>query len=299
MARPVRVALLVLSLAFVPGCAEPALQGPQVLGGVEIPVDVLERGRDGYLRYCVTCHGEQGDGRGIAATSAWPPPRDFRDARFKFAGIEDRGLPDDAELARIIRHGLAGTGMKPWDVPEPALLPIIHYIKTFSPEGRGFRSERLEVKAPRIPPDPLAAAGDEARTRAIERGARLYHSYFECAQCHPSYVEPERFAAWDAEQRADAPYAPVPKWAPDYQSVLVPPDFLRHPMRSVRRDGAPGGGHRADDLYRVIAYGLQGPMPGYGHLGEEDVWAVAYYTKWLLDLAGTPGADELRERLAR
>jgi mono/diheme cytochrome c family protein len=54
--------------------------------------------------------------------------------------------------------------------------------------------------------------------------------------------------------------------------VLLPPDFLRHPMRFART---------TTDIYRIVAYGMQGPMPAYGHLGSEAVWAVAHYTEWL------------------
>jgi hypothetical protein len=77
--------------------------------------------------------------------------------------------------------------------------------------------------------------------------------------------------------------------------VLLPPDFLRHSMRSVRRDET--GGLRADDLFRVIAYGLQGPMPAHGNLGVPENWAVAHYVKHLLELRGTAAAAELRRSL--
>lgn len=285
-----RLLLLLVALVSLAACDEPRFTEPERLGGVEIAPEVLERGREAYLRYCIACHGERGDGRGPAAFGMWPPPRDFTEARFKFAGIRDRGLPHDRELERIVRFGLDGTGMKAWDLPDRELKAVVHYLKTFSPEGEGFRSERLEVKKPEIPPDPFQDA--EAREGALARGEKLYHSYFECAKCHPSYVEPERFEAWDANQRAEDPYAPVPKWSPNYETVLLPPDFLRHPMRSVRETER---GARAGDLYRVIAYGLQGPMPGYGHLGQEDVWAVAHYVKSLVDLRGT---EEGRARRA-
>jgi mono/diheme cytochrome c family protein len=277
--------LLLLSVAvtLAAACGDRVFRESQRLGGVEVDADTLERGRTLYRRYCVLCHGEEGDGRGVSAQSLWPRPRDFRTARFKYAGVENRGLPHDDELARIVRGGLAGTAMQPWDLTEAELLPILAYIKTFSPPGRGFRNQRLEVKKPSIPPDPFAGGGSSAAmvAAAIERGERLYHSYFECAKCHPSYVEPARFREWGASQRVGAAYAPAPKWAPEYDAVLLPPDFLRHPLRSVRRD--PNGGARGDDLYRVIAYGLQGPMPGYGHLGSQDVWAVVQYVKSLAD----------------
>ena len=56
-------------------------------------------------------------------------------------------LPIDEALFEIVSKGLHGTAMLPWgDVQEDALMDIIHYIKTFSPD-------------------------DESETRNIERHA--------------------------------------------------------------------------------------------------------------------------------
>ena len=37
----------------------------------------LENGKQKYTLYCVTCHGETGDGQGIVGKTLDPPPRDF------------------------------------------------------------------------------------------------------------------------------------------------------------------------------------------------------------------------------
>jgi mono/diheme cytochrome c family protein len=272
-------------------CGDPAFTGPETLGGVPVPAATLNRGHRVYERNCLVCHGERGDGRGPAARTMSPPPRDFRQATFKYAGIEDRGLPDDDELIRIVRSGLTGSAMPPWDLSEPELRAVVSYVKTFSFSGTGFRDARLEVKKPVIPPDPFAGE----TSAGIERGRKLFHSYFECAKCHPSYVPPSAFQEWEAEQRADGAYLPAPKWSAGHGEVLVPPDFLRHDMRSVRR-GADGAS--AEDLYRITAYGLQGPMPGYGHLGAADVWAVAHYVKSLADSRWTEAGRQLARDMA-
>jgi mono/diheme cytochrome c family protein len=252
----------------------------QELGGAVVPAAVLERGHEVYLRHCGPCHGEDGDGQGPAALGLTPPPRDFRAAVFKFAGVEDRGLPDDAELARVIQGGLAGTAMRPWQLPPTDVHAVIQRIKAFSPPGHGFRDPALTVRAPRLPADPVAP-GDLAA--AIADGERLYHAVFQCASCHPSYARPERLRAWGLAPRPHAEL-PLPRWSSTFASVLVPGDFLRHPMRSVAdRDPGPALDLEPRDLYRVIAYGLAGPMPGYGHLGERDVWNVVHYVKSLAD----------------
>jgi mono/diheme cytochrome c family protein len=243
-----------------------------------VDAETLNRGRRIYIRYCQTCHGEEGNGKGPSSWGQWPSPRNFQSAKFKFAGILDRGLPHDDQLVRVIRGGLRGTAMKPWDLPENQIRDVIQYIKTFSPPGRGFRDPDLEVYEPVIPDDPWSD-----RSAAIARGEELYHSIFQCSSCHPQFVSDEQFAKWkNTRPRAIDPLESVPKAAPGYGNVLLPPDFRVHPMRSVAESEA---GYAARDLYRVVAFGLQGPMPGYVHLGEKDVWAVAHYVKSIADQA--------------
>jgi mono/diheme cytochrome c family protein len=290
--------LLVAALAaatLLGGCrADPP---DQVLGGRRIDGSHLARGRRLYDRYCAICHGEAGDGRGPSAAFLWPPPRDFRSAQFKYAAGADGGLPTDGELARVVRQGLAGTAMQPWDLPDAELGAILDHIKSFSPPGRGFRDpERRPVPRPTIPPDPYTTGA--SRAAALSLGALAYHGTFQCSQCHPAYGTPSQLSAWGA-QRTALPLEPVPKWSATYRSVLLPPDFLRHPMRWVRATRTPSGrlDHDAGDLYRIIAHGMNGPMPGYGHLPPNQIWAVVHYTKRVADQQGTDEGRALRRKL--
>ena len=265
------------------------LSGEWVIDGF-IPEETLAAGKRVYLRNCQTCHGEKGDGNGPSGKFLSPRPRNFQKAKFKFAGVEDRGLPHDDELVRIITGGLEGSAMRAWDLPEKQVREVIQYIKTFSEPGKGFRSPKLTVKKPKLPNVP----GKERQAELIAKGAKLYHTYFECAKCHPSYVSPEKFREWETAQRVGFPYLPAPKWSPNYEAVLVPPNFLEHSLRSV---GETKNGHRVEDLYRIVAYGLQGPMPGYGHLGEDDVWAVALYVKSISDMKRTEEGAALLSKM--
>jgi mono/diheme cytochrome c family protein len=291
--------LLVAALAaafLLGGCGSD--EPDQVLGGRSIDGERLARGARLYQRYCAICHGDRGDGRGPSAAFLWPPPRDFRSAQFKFAPAAEGALPADDDLARVVRQGLAGTAMQPWDLPDAELGPILDHIKTFSPPGRGFRDpERRAAPLPPPPPDPYTTGA--SRAAALSLGALAYHGDFQCSQCHPAYGTPAQLAAWKAP-RPEVPLEPVPKWSATYRSVLLPPDFLRHPMRWVRRPRSPDGGHLdhdLGDLYRIIAYGMNGPMPGYGHLPPNQIWAVAHYTKWVADQQGTDQGRALRRKL--
>jgi mono/diheme cytochrome c family protein len=258
--RAIRLALLLL-------CAcEP--DGAIGLGGTVISTDRIAEGHRLYDRYCAACHGERGDGLGPASPLLWPPPRDFRTAAFKFAPAAGDDLPADEDIAEVVRRGLAGTAMLAWDLPEEELGRIVDAIKSFSPRGRGFRDRGRRQRRPPVPPDPFAPGDAAARAE----GERLYHAVFQCDQCHPAYASDADLAAWGARPRLVDPREPAPKWSATYRSVIVPPDFLRHPLRFARSTA---------DLYRIIAYGMGGPMPAYGHLGSDRVWAVAHYVEWL------------------
>jgi mono/diheme cytochrome c family protein len=288
-----RAAPVVFVLALAGACRDEPFSEPEVLGGEEVSAQLLNRGHDLYARYCVTCHGVRGDGKGPAAVGMRPAPRDFRTATFKFAGAADQTLPHDDELVRIVRDGLAGTAMRAWDLHEREIRSIVQYIKTFSPPEEGFRDPSREVSRPEIPPDPYEGREDAG----VAEGEQIFHTVLQCNQCHPSYVPRERFDAWEFPvPRPEGTYRPAPRYSSAYDAVLVPDDFLRHPFRSVRLDGA--GRLRGDDLYRVIAYGLQGPMPGFGHLDAETIWAVVYYVRFLAELRGTDAGEQLLRRMA-
>src|SRR5512135_2453234 len=100
-----------LVLVVLGGCDDERFTGPERLGGALVSADVLNRGRAVYRRYCVGCHGIQGDGQGPTAASMVPPPRDFRSGSFKWSCVTGGKLPVDADLLRTLRNGLKGTHM--------------------------------------------------------------------------------------------------------------------------------------------------------------------------------------------
>ena len=89
----------------------------------------LEQGKQPYSLYCVTCHGELGDGQGIVGKTLDPPPRDFTTGDFKFGGT-------DEEIFEIISNGAASKGgsplMAPWGavIPEEVRWSIVKYIRS-------------------------------------------------------------------------------------------------------------------------------------------------------------------------
>jgi hypothetical protein len=290
---------IALALAALAGCGtdNAPFHQPMKLAGHVVSADVLNRGRVAYMQYCRSCHGDKGDGKGPAAPGLRPPPRDFTKGSFKFAGVLDQKLPRDEDLVRIVRGGLHGTAMLGWDVPDRKLDEIIQYIKTLSDKWK----EDDAVGDPVVPaPDTW---GPKRDAEAVARGKTLYHGFAQCLGCHPAYATKQEI--YDAGKATlgsgttdfrEAMYLPDLKDS-EYGVKILPPDFLFNELRSINPDS------ELQDLYRILVAGVTGAaMPAWNPVSlpnkETDVWALVYYVRSLNRLKGSPGAEELRRKLA-
>jgi len=264
---------------------------PKDVGASRPPsVALVEQGRVAYRIYCIGCHGENGDGNSEAAKYFNPKPRNFVLAEYKFSSTRSGMLPTDDDLRRTIRNGLRGSAMPPFELlSENTVDGLIAYVKSFSPKWR----ERDPAKPIPFVDDPYL--GETDLSGAIARGEMLYHGFATCWNCHPSYVSPDKIneyrratGAGTYESFRDHLHEAVGK--DNTQGELIyPPDFLRDYVRA-------GMGVR--DLYRSIAAGITGTAmptwvdamhvaganPGDPPLVQpEDLWAVAYYVKSLIE----------------
>ncbi len=217
------------------------------------------RGRAVYQQYCRPCHGDKGDGKGFSSLGLRPPPRDFTQGLFKFGHTPIPRLPPDSELERIIKKGLNGTAMQPWDLSDQELHDVIQYIKTFSPLWRTEpQGEPIAVS-----PDPF---GEARAAEAVKHGDLVFHDR-GCAACHEHHElkVTEYCLHWHAPDDCDLYYKELP------------PDLRCDPLRTV----FPGS--ELVDVYRTVASGIGGAnMPTFkGSLSEEDLWGVAYYVRSL------------------
>ena len=80
--------------------ASPSLQGDDL-------------GKQLFARHCAACHGDRGDGKGIAATFLFPKPRDFRAGRFRLVSTTN-GVPTREDLQAVLLRGMPGSAMPPW-----------------------------------------------------------------------------------------------------------------------------------------------------------------------------------------
>jgi cytochrome c oxidase cbb3-type subunit 2 len=213
-------------------------------------IAAVARGKQVYGRRCAGCHGDKGDGKGVAPSSvlfAIAQPRDFTSGVFKFRLTPTGSVPLDSDLYRTITTGIRGTAMPPWfNLPEEDRWDVVHYIKTFSPDFRDFPPE-TPITIPR-PPKPSP--------EIIARGRQVFDE-MKCWECH------------GREGRGDGPKSDTLE---DDFGVRIPPaNFTEGVFKS---------GSRPEDIFRTFMTGLSGtPMPSFGDsfTSPDEGWALTYF----------------------
>lgn len=224
-------------------------------------------GKEVYDKWCGQCHGDTGDGQGIATPFLLPEPRDFTSGKYKFRSTLFGFLPTEADLERSIRDGLPGTGMPGFpELSDGEVTDVIHYLKTFSPDWQDPAAYAEPMELPEPPPF------------SAERAAEGEKVYFEigCARCHGD------------EGRGDGRSAPTLRddWG----------DFIR--AADLTMPWTFRGGATRADIFRTLTTGIYGtPMASFGDaLTEEQRWALV---DWMVERGGGEGASAPFSRLVR
>jgi len=95
-----------------------------------------ESGKHLYRRFCIGCHGPDGNGQGMNAQWIDPKPRDFTEATFKCRSTPTGTLPTDEDLYNAITRGFVTTNMPPWRPLNPQQrADLVAFINTLNAEG--------------------------------------------------------------------------------------------------------------------------------------------------------------------
>ncbi len=211
-----------------------------------------EAGRKVYNKFCVGCHGPNGDGQTEAAKFFKDKPPNFHTAVFRWKSTPEGCLPTDEDFMKILTWGLPQTPMPSFKLmPEVQKRAVIAYIKHFAkdkwkkgqPDPEKCQSVYKTIKRP----------ANFGSPEMIERGKNLYAQ--NCTACHGEKGE------------GDGPLA---------STLPVPPTDLTYPVRAA--------GPKPEDTFRVLTVGLEGsPMPAFAYLSEEDRWALVSYIAYLMN----------------
>ena len=283
-------------LIFSFGCKENHFrEGVVVAGGKYVSKDVLNLGRTTYMEYCFACHGVNGDGNGVAAKGLIPPPRNFKSGLIKFGDVVAGGNPSDEQLKKIIREGLNGTAMLPWDISDERLEAVVQYIKTLAPETWIGKDKTLGevIKANIRNPDPEKNTKDPFglahKNHAVAKGKEVYHVVAQCWTCHRAY-ESKASIVEMSQKYPDYKIAPseldntiyeLKNQESEHGAKTLPPDFTWHEIRSA---------NSVEEIFVRLAAGVAGTsMPSWlGTISNEEIWAVSYYVKHLTELKDKP-----------
>jgi mono/diheme cytochrome c family protein len=217
-------------------------------------------GAKAYRRYCVGCHGPDGDGTGENAQWLEPRPRDFTAAVFKCRSTPTGTLPTDADLYHSVSRGFVTTNMPSWlPLTQQTRVDLVAYVKTFSP--------RWQTQGPgtpiSVPPE------TPATVESILRGRALFQK-MECWKCH------------GPAGHGDGPSA----------STLT--DSKDNPIRPYNFSTGSRFkcGTANEDLYRIFMTGVDGtPMPSFAdNLQPADAWDLVHFLRTMQPIASPEAA---------
>ncbi len=204
-------------------------------------------GKKLFANYCVSCHGENLDGRGRVAKMLDPLPRDFR-PQF-VASYEER-------FKTSIREGVKGTAMPPWKeiLSDKEIDALIQYIEDETlKKNSGFT--RMEVKLPKVgDPERMDFKG---KGKVLEPGDpdRGYVAFQKnCTSCHGKLANGKGPNAYLLEH-------PLPR-------DLLNKAFMNQPDVTDER------------LYQSILLGVAGtPMPAWDKLSDQTILDIIAFIR--------------------
>ena len=210
-----------------------------------------ETGKHLYRRFCIGCHGPDGNGQGMNAQWIDPQPRDFTEATFKCRSTPTGTLPTDEDLYNAVTRGFVTTAMPAWRPLSPQQrADLVAFIKTWSPR---WAKEKSGVPL-NIPPEtPITI-------ESILHGRELYQK-LECWKCH------------GPEGHADGPSAAT---LTDSKGFPIKPFNFSTGDRFMCGD-------TNRDLYRIFMTGLDGsPMPSFADVIQpNDAWDLVHFLRTL------------------
>ena len=219
------------------------------LSTLDYKLDGEADGQKLFDTYCVFCHGENLDGRGVVSAMLDPLPRDFSKHQF-VASYETR-------FTDSIRDGVKGTAMPAWKdvMTDEQIETLVSFIKEKSLGSTPKNFVRLEVNLPQL--------GDPERRDYKNKGLVIEAGDPEkgfiafqraCSSCHGKLANGKGPNAYDLEH-------PLPR-------NLINKEFLNQTAISDER------------LYQSILLGVAGtPMPSHDHLRDQTILDIIAFIR--------------------
>lgn len=218
----------------------------------------LKLGKQVYdgIGVCFSCHGEKGDGKGVAGLALPIKPRDYTKGIFKFTTSSDpKKMPSDADLVRVIQQGIIPAAMPPRvDITGKKLDALVAYIKHLSAPHFEEKGQGEPLKVPPIP---------KLTDKLAKRG--LVHYQKNCLRCHGQTGKGDGPDAGKPENKVDV-------WG----HPIKPRDLTVAIMYKWAKSDR--------DLFVRIRLGIPGtPMPAFPttQISDKQAWELIAYVRRL------------------
>ncbi len=255
-----------------------------ILLGTEKTTIQLQHGYALYSKYCVQCHGVNGDGNGAVAEHLNPKPRDYTLGVFKFTSTPYGSKPRRSDLVHTVTRGVTGTSMPSFDrFSEEQLNDVVEYILALTFRGElerqlaayAYDDEELpDEEGLEETIDEILAAWEDSSSKIVlpvtvmppmtEESVRNGHEIFlgkACNKCHGKFGRGGSMG--NVEIGKDA-------WGNDGSAADLSSGMFR-------------GGDRPVDIYRRISSGINGtPMPSFKKTFQDnpdDIWNLVHFIK--------------------
>jgi len=105
------------------------LSGVDVYQAAVFSDEAVLRGKEVYVEYCTSCHGENGNGDGLAGAALNPPPRNFHDSEGWTNGSKI------SDIYKTLEEGILANGMSAYDyLPVEDRFALAHFIRSMVPD---------------------------------------------------------------------------------------------------------------------------------------------------------------------
>ncbi len=236
------------------------------------PLPQSDTGADLYKLHCAVCHGETGDGNGLASHHLHPRPRNLRSGRSRLVSTQN-SVPTLKDIESVLMRGMPGTSMPSFDDLSPIQRKSLaqrvlqlnregvreQFLRARRHAGEEINTDELRefvelrttpgksVQIPTIGPADL---------QAIARGKDAYFK-FECDNCHGERGSgPWELPLYDESGRPS-----------------VPRDLVSESFK---------GGNDPESIYLRILLGMPGsPHPACPSIEQEQLIGLVHYCRSL------------------
>jgi mono/diheme cytochrome c family protein len=218
------------------------------LSTFDYKLDAKSDGKKLYDTYCISCHGEDLNGRGKVSALLDPHPRDF--SRHQFVSSYEGRFKDS------IREGVMGTAMPSWKhvLSDKEIDTLIEFIKMKTVDEKD-QFTRMEVALPEVGSLERLDYKDKGVVLAEgnpEKGYEAFQKY--CTSCHGKLANGKGPNAYALDH-------PLPR-------NLINKEFLNQASVDDER------------LYQSSLLGVAGtPMPAHDHLKDQTILDIIAFIR--------------------